>query len=30
MFELDKVRAEPRSIPAGSVQLHKFIRVALP
>ncbi|HVE07956.1 MAG TPA: YodC family protein [Paraburkholderia sp.] len=30
MFELDQVRAEPRSIPAGSVQLHKFIRVALP
>ncbi len=30
MFELDNVRLEPRSIPAGSVQLHKFMRVALP
>jgi uncharacterized protein YodC (DUF2158 family) len=28
IFDLDKVRCEPRSIPAGSVQLHKFIRVA--
>lgn len=25
-FAHDKVRLEPRSIPAGSVQLHKFIR----
>ncbi|HEY3598809.1 MAG TPA: YodC family protein [Paraburkholderia sp.] len=30
MFEQDKVRLEPRSIPAGSVQLHKFTRAALP
>ena len=29
-FEQDRVRLEPRSIPAGSVQLHRFIRVALP
>ncbi|MFC0402769.1 YodC family protein [Paraburkholderia rhizosphaerae] len=29
IFDLDNVRCEPRSIPAGSVQLHKFIRVAL-
>jgi len=29
-FAHDKVRLEPRSIPAGSVQLHKFIRVVLP
>jgi uncharacterized protein YodC (DUF2158 family) len=26
-FTHDKVRLEPRSIPAGSVHLHKFIRV---
>jgi uncharacterized protein YodC (DUF2158 family) len=30
MFEFDKVRPEPRSIPAGSVQLHKFVRAAQP
>jgi uncharacterized protein YodC (DUF2158 family) len=29
IFEFDDVRCEPRSIPAGSVQLHKFIRAAL-
>lgn len=29
IFDLDNMRCEPRSIPAGSVQLHKFIRVAL-
>ncbi|CAB3772738.1 YodC family protein [Paraburkholderia humisilvae] len=29
IFDLHEVRCEPRSIPAGSVQLHKFIRVAL-
>jgi uncharacterized protein YodC (DUF2158 family) len=30
IFDFESVRCEPRSIPAGSVQLHKFIRVVLP
>jgi uncharacterized protein YodC (DUF2158 family) len=30
IFDRENVRCEPRSIPAGSVQLHKFIRVMLP
>jgi uncharacterized protein YodC (DUF2158 family) len=30
IFDLDQVRCEPRSIPAGSVQLRKFVRVMLP
>ena len=29
-FSQEHVRRQPRSIPAGSVQLHKFIRVVMP
>src|SRR5258708_15970376 len=30
LFALDRVRLEPRSIPAGSVQLQQFIRLRFP